>query len=850
MTTLLSKEHPITAKGMMEFQPFGKEPDGTTIRDLSGVVIRACVEHLEEYVSRRGEDPAAGRAAVAELVRRLNERIPDPAFRVNEKLLRDPWNSYANEFSAFVSQFCSDISGDPDFQYNMAREKAISPIIQALLRRFSLPQIYKMSMYIAQRYSKNSFYVDAVSISDRWALLRLTFSERTCRHFGPYRRACARLWCAAVRGYFVGVPVIFHGLPPATVTERSCVADGDDYCEWEVVWPTEPGRRFWSRWLRGRHPVMQVEKRERIIEEQARSLDAWHDELQKAYVQQQQLAAELQRRVDHLTTLHDAGLLFTSTLNPDDLVARVLDTIAHKLNYDRVMITFYDPDRQVSYGARILGVSDDVAQLARALEVPVTDPTSIEGRVLLKAEPLLIADVRQVWEQLHPLNQRIAAAANTTSIISVPLKHQERMLGALTVDRTQASSLSEGDLELMVTVANQVAIALDNASAYRKIEELNVSLEAKVRDRTATLEQFLARVSHDLRTPLTSMTGFTENMLAGLTGPLNDKQRQYLTRVLSNGRRLGRLVDDLLDTLVDPDQVELKLQDIRIAELVSETVEQLRPLAVSKNQRLESRCPEQDVTVFADPDKLTRVLTNLIDNAIKYTARDGRVVVEVKLAGPRSVAIAVSDTGEGIEPDALPRLFDRVFRVQRPDKESVSSHRIGLFIVKDLVERHGGTITVESEPGKGSVFTVTLPLRRQPDRKEPGPASGAKRVLIADDDPDIRQMLSDRLTSDGYEVRVACDGSEALSLLAGAAFDGLILDIGMPGVSGLEVLQRIRGAYPPLQIIMITATEARERALNALQAGAQAYLLKPFDADQLKQLVEQWIGLPKTRVER
>jgi CheY-like chemotaxis protein len=390
-----------------------------------------------------------------------------------------------------------------------------------------------------------------------------------------------------------------------------------------------------------------------------------------------------------------------------------------------------------------------------------------------------------------------------------------------------------------------VAIALDNTNAYRQIEELNIGLEAKVRERTAALEQFLARVSHDLRTPLTSMTGFAENLLAGLAGPLTEKQQQYLTRIIANGGRLGRLVDNLLDLLLDPDQIELELTEVSLPSLVRDMVEQARPLAVTKKQQLEVQCVDETIMVWADADRLSRVVMNLLDNAIKYTAHGGSVLVKVETEDMHFARVSVIDTGEGIPADALTKLFDRSFQIERPGKGHVKSHRIGLSIVKDLVERHGGSITVRSEVGRGSEFIFTVPIPRVHERKAPAVGAVGKNLLIADDDADIRQLLSDRLTSEGYAVRTARDGREALDALRAEKFDALILDIGMPEVTGLEVLDQIREEQPSLPVIMITAAEARERALIAMRAGAHAYLLKPFDAAQLKQLIEQWVGLAR-----
>jgi CheY-like chemotaxis protein len=251
---------------------------------------------------------------------------------------------------------------------------------------------------------------------------------------------------------------------------------------------------------------------------------------------------------------------------------------------------------------------------------------------------------------------------------------------------------------------------------------------------------------------------------------------------------------------------------------------------------------DENITAWADIDKLTRVLMNLVDNAIKYTGPEGSVVVSVRTEDLHFAKVSVIDTGDGIPPEALPKVFDPSFRVAPRVKSHVKSHGLGLSIVKNLVERHGGMITARSEVGKGSEFTFTVPIRHALEPRVSAILPGVKRLLVADDDSDIRQVLSDRLTSDGYLIQTASDGAEALTALRAEKFDGLILDIGMPQMNGLEVLHKIREEQPELPVIMITAAEAQDRALVAMQAGAQAYLLKPFDADQLRQVVEQWVG--------
>jgi hypothetical protein len=212
-------------------------------------------------------------------------------------------------------------------------------------------------------------------------------------------------------------------------------------------------------------------QREALIREQIAFVESRHEELREAYLGQEQTQVELRRKVTQLTALHQAGLLFSATLDLDMLLERVLETLTHDLHYDRAMVSMFDPLRRVIRHVRVIGASDEVLAYSQDCEVPVTDRNSPEGMVVLQGLPLLIADVRSVWQELHPMNRRLAELSRTKSLIIVPLKANDHILGMLTVDRTHEPSLTKDDLELMTTLANR-AIALDNAasSADRRME--------------------------------------------------------------------------------------------------------------------------------------------------------------------------------------------------------------------------------------------------------------------------------------------------------------------------------------------------------------------------------------------
>jgi signal transduction histidine kinase len=942
---LLPKDRMILEREVMEFRPFGLDEQGHTIRDLSGMSIRAVVVYLEKLLARE-LGASAGSQAVEDLCRQLNQRIKDPVYHVTPEFLKNAWNSYSYEFTAYLYEFCERMSGDPRFVFRGGMEKA-SSIMQVLARPFSLAQIYGILPYFGNKFASGSVEFRVVEVTPTSATLAMKFSGRTLRQFGPYRRRCAQLMCQAAQGIMAAVPVRVHGLPPATLTELSCIANDDEWCQWAIRWQvggqgtwrhsvwqmvagpgedrssqvrphvshsyepaediplkgtvgdrrvevasghaaagTTPSRRHVTWPLLGalagltlavglrvmnpsvslgevillglvpmlvagmlinRHLRLESQQREALIQEQITFVESRHEELREAYLEQEQTRVELRRKVAQLTALHRAGLLFSSTLDREALMQKVLEALTSDLQYDRAMISFFDPVRQVIMDARVLGVSPEIQAFVRAREIPVTDPMSPEGLVLLQGQPLLVGDVQAVWDRIHPLNQQLTLLTQSKAWIAVPLKVKDRIFGSLTVDRIQAHSLTQDDLELMMTVAHQVAIALDNASAYEQIEELNVGLEVKVRERTAELEQadrlrsqFLSHVSHELKTPLTSIKGFLQNLLDGLTGPLNEKQQRYLSRMLDNSDRLIRMIEALLDrTRIQSGRLDLVPGEIDLGRCVVDAVEQLRLLAQAKQQTLEAVVPPAPLMVWADRDRLIQIITNLVQNAVKFTPEAGSIMVTVRQENQTLAGVSVRDTGPGIPPEFLDQIFDPFFRVKQV-RSGTKGLGLGLSIVRTLVELQGGAIVARSEPGHGAELTFTIPLLPTIAVSLGASSAEAPRILVVDDDPDIRQLFQDCLQAKGYRVQSAVDGVRALEAVRSETFEGMILDIGVPSMDGMDVLRQIRRWDQQIPIVMVTASGSKELAVRAIGMGAQAYVLKPFDVDELQRVADYW----------
>jgi PAS domain S-box-containing protein len=363
--------------------------------------------------------------------------------------------------------------------------------------------------------------------------------------------------------------------------------------------------------------------------------------------------------------------------------------------------------------------------------------------------------------------------------------------------------------------------------------------------------EFLATLAHELRNPLAPIrSGLQLMRRTGGDPAALARVQDIMDRQLDH---LVHLVDDLLDVArITRGQVDLKPEWIALDEVVRAAVDTSMPLIEAARHRLDLRLPGVPLNLYGDPNRLTQVVSNLINNAAKYTPRGGAIVVAVERDGDQAV-IVVSDNGIGIPPDALESVFQMFTQVAHPSQRSQGGLGIGLSLVRSLVELHGGTITAAS-PGidAGSVFTVRLPLGEQnrprpQDMRAPAPAApGGLKVLVVDDNRDAAETLSALLAVMGHSAPVAADGYQALRMIASLRPQVVFLDIGMPGMSGYEVAQAVR-ADPGLAGVRLVALTgwggAADRA-RSKAAGFDAHLTKPATATAIEGALAAVLALP------
>jgi two-component system sensor histidine kinase ChiS len=440
----------------------------------------------------------------------------------------------------------------------------------------------------------------------------------------------------------------------------------------------------------------------------------------------------------------------------------------------------------------------------------------------------------------------------------------------------------------------QLAEALANEALAEQVranfeaERANVELR-----RLDTLkDEFLANTSHELRTPLHGILGLSEAVLTSDDG-LRPESRERLALVIASGRRLAALVNDILDfSKLRHHELVLREKNLDLSRAVTFALAVVEPLAASKELTLRSECGP-DLLVRADENRLQQILTNLLGNAVKFTER-GEVVVHAEARGGR-IFVGVRDTGIGIPEASRERIFRSFEQADGSTSRSYGGTGLGLAVTKKLVELHGGQLTLASVLGEGSTFTFDLPAADALSLEAPAPADSGSdrgsvflraapalpdtalaatsaaiaassaavlsmrssspppptrgRLLVADDDPVNLEVLRAQLEPAGYEVVAARDGLEAVEALAhGGAFDGVLLDVMMPRLTGPEAAERIRADHPhgTLPIVMLTAKSRPEDAVIGLRAGATDYLGKPFHREELLQRIDTHLRAGRT----
>ena len=413
---------------------------------------------------------------------------------------------------------------------------------------------------------------------------------------------------------------------------------------------------------------------------------------------------ELAQSVGELKALGEVGQAVSSTLDLQTVLSTIVRHAVQLSGTDGGVIYEYDETREEFELRASYRMEEEVFEALKA--TPIRLGQGATGQAATLQAPVQVANILEERESTATRVRPILARLGYRSVLAVPLLREGRIMGALTVWRKETGSFSAEVVNLLQTFATQSALAIQNARLFREIEDKSRQIEAANRHKS----EFLANMSHELRTPLNAIIGFSEVLGERLFGELNEKQAEYTDDILTSGRHLLSLINEILDlSKVEAGRMELEVATFDLPLAIDNARTFVRERATKHGITLDVAVDEHLGDFVGDERKIKQILLNLLSNAVKFTSEGGRVVINAKQTDG-AVEISVSDTGIGIAPEDQPKIFEEFRQVGGDYAHKKEGTGLGLTLAKKFVELHGGRIWVESEVGKGSTFIFTLPI--------------------------------------------------------------------------------------------------------------------------------------------
>jgi signal transduction histidine kinase/HAMP domain-containing protein len=416
---------------------------------------------------------------------------------------------------------------------------------------------------------------------------------------------------------------------------------------------------------------------------------------------------ELARSVDELKALSEVGRAVSSTLDLETVLSTIVSQASQLSGTDGGAMYEYDEEAEEFHLRATQNLAMEFVELLRSTRIRKGE--GAVGRMAVTFEPMQIPDIEQ--DASYQSRFRTAALAEGYhALLAVPLLRENRMIGALIVNRKTPGEFSPDVIELLRTFAAQSALAIQNAQLFQELEEKSRQLEIADRHKS----EFLASMSHELRTPLNAVIGFSEVLLDRMFGELNPKQDEYLQDIVTSGRHLLSLINDILDLAkIEAGRMELEITDFDLPQAIDNSITLVRERAARRAITLAIDVDPRLGEIKGDERKVKQVLLNLLSNAIKFTPEGGRVEVQAALADGFA-EISVIDTGVGIAPADHETVFEEFRQVGSDYAKKHEGTGLGLTLSRRFVELHGGKIWVKSELGRGATFTFTLPVKPWP----------------------------------------------------------------------------------------------------------------------------------------
>ena len=527
---------------------------------------------------------------------------------------------------------------------------------------------------------------------------------------------------------------------------------------------------------------------------------------------------------DELETLHRVGTMLASKLELKPLIQSIIDVTTSLTNAELGAFYLLDERSGWSLYATSGIMADALAKLDRGSEPNLFGPDFATSGLIH------IADLSEEGTTSAPLSfASIATLLAVRSCLMVPvLKEGQSLIGGLVFTSRQPRAFSERSERILASIAIQAAVGIEKAQLFQSVTAAN---EAK--------DKFFATLSHELRTPLNPALAIVSGLL---TDPrLPAELHEEIGVVARNIRLEARLIDDLLDfNRLIKGKLPLAAVPLRIHSLIEDVVAICREELEAKSHTLTLGLGAPDAPIIADPARLQQVLWNVLKNAIKFTEPGGALSIRT-VRIENTLRIAIVDNGRGIDPAALPRIFDAFDQGEGRLASQFGGLGLGLSIARMFVELHNGKIYAESTgPKHGTAITIELPIIEVPDGAggdarpitASAPESMNRRILLVDDHADTLRGLGRLLIRRGYQITAVATGREALEAAQAGLFDLIISDLGLSDCSGLDLIKNLR-ATQSCPAIALSGYGMETDIAESLKSGFQLHITKPVDSEQL-----------------
>ena len=566
-------------------------------------------------------------------------------------------------------------------------------------------------------------------------------------------------------------------------------------------------------------------------------------------IENARLLTELQARTDQLTrsvqeleALGEVGQALSSTLELETVLNTIVSRASQIAGTDTCTVYEYDDHAEALVFRATHNLADEVVAVMQ--RSPIRRGEGVGGRLIITHEPVQVPDMAEPGAYTGPLRD-VLLRTGSRAVLGIPLVREGHLIGSLTVTRQTPGEFPGQTIDLLRTFASQSALAIQNAKLFREIEDKGRQLEQADRHKS----EFLANMSHELRTPLNAIIGYSE-MLQEDAADLGAEQfTEDLKKINAAGKHLLELINAVLDlSKIEAGKMELYLESFDVPALVHDIAAVIQPLAAKNSNQLVVRCPDTVGAMRADLTKVRQALFNLLSNACKFTDQ-GTITLAVAregIDGRETMVFHVTDTGIGMTSEQLAKLFEAFSQADAATTRKYGGTGLGLALSRRLCRMMGGDVTVESESGQGSTFTIRLPAEVVETHEEPVAAaaapvsaSGVGAVLVIDDEAAVRDLMQRFLAKEGFRVVTASGGDEGLRLARELRPDAITLDVMMPGIDGWAVLSALKAdpAVADIPVVMLTIVDDKNLGYAL---GASDYLTKPIDRERLVTVLKQY----------